>query len=70
MVLAWIHLIFIENGRFFANFFERTRDLNAEERAKALDDNEEVEEAHESAAADGESKLPDVFLNSYSLLYC
>jgi hypothetical protein len=34
--------------------------MTPEERAKALDDNEEVEEAHESAAADGESKVPNV----------
>lgn len=43
----------LEKGKFWANFHADTKSLSALERAKALEDNEDIEQEHQSVARSG-----------------
>ncbi|PRP80840.1 ubiquitin carboxyl-terminal hydrolase isozyme L3-like [Planoprotostelium fungivorum] len=43
-----------------SQFFERTNNLNAHDRAKALEEAKEISEAHESTAQQGQTETPDL----------
>eukprot|EP00478_Filoreta_tenera_P001867 GABV01001908.1.p2 GENE.GABV01001908.1~~GABV01001908.1.p2 ORF type:complete len:216 (-),score=115.10 GABV01001908.1:11-658(-) len=61
-----IHLILnnpavkLDEDKFFAKFKKETANMNPDERAKALEDNRDIEEEHQVVAAAGESKIEDI----------
>lgn len=46
-------------GRFLDSFYERSKNMAPEERAEALEKNEEIEKAHTSVEREGQSHVPD-----------
>jgi len=43
---------------FFQTFYEKTKNLNSEERGAALEQNDDIEKLHSSTAEEGQSKAP------------
>jgi len=43
--------------KFFSNFFTQTKDMDMEARAKALDENKDIEEEHQVVASEGKSEV-------------
>lgn len=50
----------LDENKFFAKFLHQTKSMDPMQRAKALEENSDIEEAHEAAASSGESKQPSV----------
>lgn len=46
----------LEKDKFLGQFYEKTMLLTPEQRAEALEDDDEIEQAHEAAASSGDSK--------------
>eukprot|EP00475_Leptophrys_vorax_P040059 TRINITY_DN736_c0_g1_i1.p1 TRINITY_DN736_c0_g1~~TRINITY_DN736_c0_g1_i1.p1 ORF type:complete len:236 (+),score=88.03 TRINITY_DN736_c0_g1_i1:38-745(+) len=61
-----------DEDKFFHKFYNATKDMTPMERAKALEENTDIEVAHEAAAASGDSKQPasldEVNLHFFSLV--
>lgn len=56
-VLNNIRTLSIESG-FFHSFYEKTKGLSSEERGKALECDNEIEQVHSESAAEGQTKAP------------
>lgn len=52
-----------EKGGFFDKFFEKVKDMNPDERAKALEVDNEIEKFHAHAVNEGQSRVPDASEN-------
>eukprot|EP00899_Mesostigma_viride_P010425 jgi/Mesvir1/19384/Mv10421-RA.1 len=49
----------LDESKFFAKFIAKTGALSPDERAKVLEDDTTLEEAHEAAAVQGDTQAPD-----------
>jgi len=57
-VLNNISTLLQGTGGFFKNFYEKTKGLTSEERGKALEHDDEIEQVHSDTAAEGQTKAP------------
>lgn len=53
-------LVPIAEDSWLARFVSRTRSMNPDERAKALEEDDELDEAHGVAAQEGQTRVPDL----------
>jgi len=54
------HRVPLAEGSFLENFFEQTKNMSAEDIAKVLEEDEEIEVTHSVAAQEGETANPSI----------